>query len=196
MIRKVLLLSIVLTGLFQAWSARPVSHGPGQVAPRVPEQEIIPGSEQLVRGPWTLTPRARYSLEARILAQERYRFDRIADLSPLDLALGWGPMSDEGVLKDIEISQSGRFYYWRVAEFPIPRRQIERHSANVHVIPGDPVVERQLGRLRVGQVVGLSGYLVDAADRDGQRTVATSMTRDDTGAGACELLWVEAVRLR
>ena len=196
MLRKFLLLLVALAGVLHAFSGRPLTHGPGEVAPSDPEQVSLTSTPELVRESWVLTPRASYTLEARVLARERYRFDGIADLSPLDLALGWGPMSDETVLQDIEISQSGRFYHWRVGEYPIPRRQIERHSANVHIIPSEPVVERQLARLRVGQVVGLSGYLVDAANRDGKRRVQTSLNRDDTGAGACELLWVEAVWVR
>ena len=56
---------------------------------------------------------------------------------PEDLALGWGRMSDSDVLAKIDITQSGRFYYWHVDDFPIPRREIETSSANMHMIPSD-----------------------------------------------------------
>ena len=42
-----------------------------------------------------------------------YHFDMISDLVPEDLALGWGPMSDNHVLAAFDISQSARFYTWR-----------------------------------------------------------------------------------
>ena len=42
--------------------------------------------------------------------------DRESDLAPVDLALGWGRMSDEAILKDIQISQSGRFYFWHTVD--------------------------------------------------------------------------------
>ena len=45
-------------------------------------------------GKWRLTPRADYDITARILSRADYRFDALADLIPEDLALGWGPMSD------------------------------------------------------------------------------------------------------
>ena len=35
---------------------------------------------------------------ARVLGTERYRFDRASELSLVDLALGWGPMSDTRAL--------------------------------------------------------------------------------------------------
>jgi len=38
--------------------------------------------------------------------------------------------------------------------------------------------------------VKLSGYLVDVRGDDGW-SISTSMTREDTGAGACEVIWVE-----
>ena len=83
-------------------------------------------------------------------------------LVPTDLALGWGRMSDSAVLAKIDITQSGRFYYWRVKEFPIPRREIETSSANMHMIPADNDVKRQLEQVREGQLVRIEGFLVDA----------------------------------
>ena len=43
-----------------------------------------------------------------------------------------------------------------------------------------------------GQVIRLEGFLVDAS-RPGGWHWNTSMTRNDTGAGACELIYVESV---
>lgn len=130
-----------------------------------------------------------------MLGVEHYHFDRESDLVPVDLTLGWGPMSDTDVLSKVSISQGGRFYYWRVNEFAIPRREIEINSANMHLIPADAVVEKVLKRVRVGNIVHVSGYLVEARAGDGWRWVS-SLMREDTGAGACELIWVEQVELR
>jgi hypothetical protein len=77
--------------------------------------------------------------------------------------MGWGRMSDSDVLQHIDISQSGRFYYWHVQEFPIPRREIETSSANMHMIPADADVKNQLEQVRAGEVVHLEGFLVDAS---------------------------------
>ena len=56
----------------------------------------------------------------------------------------------------------------------------------------DAVVARQLKRLRVGQVVHLNGYLVNGVRDDGVY-INTSLTRSDTGPGACEVMLVEEV---
>jgi hypothetical protein len=75
---------------------------------------------------------------------------------------------------------------------PIPREAVIEHSANTHVIPADAAVGRQLKRLRVGQVVHLMGFLVNAVRDDGAY-IHTSLTRNDTGPGSCEVLLVEQV---
>nr|WP_254797394.1 hypothetical protein [Pseudomonas aromaticivorans] len=128
--------------------------------------------------------------EAMVLGREDYRFDRGAQVSPTDLALGWGPMADPGISRQIEIRQSNRWYYWRADELPIPRREIERHSTNMHMIPASAAVAAMLDSLQKGARIRLSGQLVRVDGDDGFRWVS-SLSREDTGNGACELVWVE-----
>jgi len=100
-------------------------------------------------------------------------------------------MSDNSILKGMDISQANRFYFWRATPAtPVSREVIISHSANTHVIPDGSVVARQLSRLRPGQVVTLSGLLVDGKRDDGA-WIKSSLSRTDTGAGACEVLLVQ-----
>jgi hypothetical protein len=138
-------------------------------------------------------PRAEFSATVRILRRKDYSLGALASIVPTDFAVGWGPMSDSAVLADIEISQSNRFYYWRTQHWPIPRRDIEIHSANWHLIAENSAVGKALDRLRAGSLVELRGRLVDIEGGDGG--MRTSLTRDDTGAGACEILLAEHVRV-
>lgn len=186
----VLLLSLAGWGALHGWQRRPVDPPPGVLAPDAPQQMDIDDGAQLQRGDATLTTRARFELTARVLSREDYRFDAEAFLAPEDLALGWGRMSDSAVLAKIAITQSNRFYYWHVDQFPIPRREIETSSANMHMIPADKAVRRALERVRIGQLVHLEGFLGDARRSNGWYW-HTSMTREDTGDGACELVYVE-----
>ncbi len=179
------------------WTHRPRHPPAGQIAEREPIQAEIEGDAPAVtRGRWTLKPRARYDITARVLSTERYRFDRLAALIPEDLALGWGAMSDTQVLATLDISQSGRFYWWRPhADTPVPVATIITHSANTHVIPADERIAAAVTRLRVGEVVRLTGTLVDGTRDDGA-WIHTSLSRNDTGAGACEVMLVETVEVR
>ena len=58
------------------------------------------------------------------------------------------------------------------------------------MIPANSVTRHQLARLRVGEVVHLTGFLVDGVRDDGA-SIHTSLTRSDTGPGACEIMLVE-----
>jgi len=192
---KGLLLAYVLWGGWNWFIDRPVSQTEGILAPDEPLQEQQRSSETLQFGRWTLTPRATYQITARILHVERYRFDRLAGLIPEDFALGWGPMSDTRILQRMEITQSDRFYFWRSpADSPLPAQTIISHSANTHIIPQNALIARELSHLRQGQVVTLTGVLVDGTRDDGS-WIKTSLVRTDTGAGACEVMLVRDLKL-
>ena len=188
--KLILFVSLISYGAYQHFSHRPVIHGNGIIASQQPVQNSTNSSNFKLNG-YTITPLESFEIEARVLSTEHYSFDREADLAPMDLALGWGKMSDEAILKDIKISQSNRFYFWHVNEFPIPRREIETNSANMHMIPADSIIEKVLEGIKTGQRVKLSGYLVQADSSDGWHW-KSSLSREDTGNGSCELVYVKS----
>jgi hypothetical protein len=171
-----------------------VELGPGVLAAADPVQTAIDSAPVIRRDEYRITPLAEFQIRAKVLSRESYYSGREADLSPLDLALGWGRMSDEDILAGIDISQSGRWYRWRSETLPIPRREIQTHSGNIHLIPADEIVEETLDDIRQGQIVELEGYLVRADTSDGWRWVS-SLSRKDTGARSCELVYVEIARI-
>lgn len=185
-----LLISILGICLPVFFNTRRVSYGPGILALQPPVQKkVSPPTYQRV-GEYTMTELATFDIKAKVLSKKNYRFGREAEVSPTDLALGWGLMSDERVLEDIRISQSGRFYFWRTREFPIPRKDIERLSANMHLIPFDAAVAKRLKQVRERQLIELSGTLVHVTAADGWEW-KSSLTRNDTGKGACEVILVK-----
>ncbi len=190
------LLFLLLIGLFvwQCRAAETVSLGAGIKAPNAPEQSDIRGGETFEFNDYLLTPLADFSLEAKVLSREDYFLDRESELAPTDLALGWQQMSDETVLSQIDISQSGRWYYWRVEDFPIPRRAIETQSANMHMVPADEQVAVMLDMIKPGQLIRLQGQLIMAESYDGWNW-QSSLTREDTGASACELVYVTTLEI-
>jgi hypothetical protein len=142
---------------------------------------------------YRIQPVASYEIRALVLSIESYRLGREADLSPLDFALGWGPMSDPTVLQELQISQGNRWYQYRwKGNPPLEPALIVKHSANTHLIPANDDVRRALAKVEKGSVVRLAGSLVNVEHPDGWRW-RSSTSRDDTGGGSCELLWVTEV---
>lgn len=191
------LLFVAMTaGAWNYFSARPVDHAEGTLAPKDPVQRDRPGLPSFSVGAYQIMPAAEFSLEARVLSAERYRMGREAELSPVDLALGWGPMSDSAVLDRLQISQGNRFYFYRWSDQPpIRPSAIVEHSANMHMIPASDEIRKRLNQVRAGQIVALSGYLVRVQTADGWHW-NSSMTRSDSGNGACELVWVRRLAVR
>ncbi len=193
-LRYLFLMGVCLLGAYQTLQTREVTYGPGVIAPSEPTQDVADASSLITHKGYQLQPLHHFVIEARVLGAEHYRLDREAELAPVDLAMGWGRMSDEEILDQIEIKQNGRFYFWRTPQFPIPREEIETHSANMHMIPSNDYLESQLKKVRKGQVVRISGILVEAKAKDGWHW-RSSTTRQDTGNGACELIYVKTLQV-
>lgn len=139
-----------------------------------------------------LQPVATYQVAGVVLGTREYRSDALAVASPIDFALGWGPMSNPIVYEKVSVTQRNRWYYWSTREPPIPVREIAASSANVHLIPASESVWQELKRARVGSVVRLDGYLVEVSV-GGREVARTSRSRLDRGAGACEIILVVRV---
>ena len=191
-----LLLIAMTAGAWNHFSSRPIGHAEGAIAPEVPVQLDRSGLPSFSVGAYQIMPAAEFSLEARVLSTETYHMGREADLSPVDLALGWGPMSDSAVLDRLQISQGNRFYFYRWSDQPpIQPSEIVEHSANMHMIPASDEIKSRLDKVREGQVVAITGYLVRVQAPDGWQW-NSSMTRSDSGNGACEVVWVKSLAVR
>lgn len=168
---------------------------PAFIDPAQPRQTPAPaGLGALTLEGATLTPLAGFSLQARVLSREDYHLGTEARFSPTDLALGWGPMSAEGLAERLHVSQGGRWYRyrWGAEGPPLAPDLIARHSANMHLVPADATVARRIASIDEGETVRLQGWLVRIDDPSGWHW-QSSLSRDDTGEGACELVLVCAI---
>jgi hypothetical protein len=192
-----LLIGICALGALHHLATAPpsaIDRAPGVLAPDPPEQREARETRPIAIGDFQLTPRAEFRAAARLLSRTSYS-DEGADLSPIDFALGWGRMSDSAVLAGLSFSHGARFFNYRWSnQPPIPPHEIVVSVANVHIIPADSGVERDLQRMRAGQVIEIEGLLVDARRDDGWFW-NTSLSREDNGKGACELMLVQSVRV-
>ncbi len=192
----VVLLALAVWGAYNGYTTREIKHPPGVIAPDAPVQRNFENGKAFQVKDFTLTPRAKFSLTARVLARERYRVDAAADIIPIDIAFGWGPMSDTTLIDQLKISQSGRFYFWRYSGSPPAAHEvIIQSSANMHLIPADSTTRERLLDARVGEVLELEGELVDVKRSNGWN-MNTSLTREDSGGGACEVIYVRHVIAR
>jgi len=173
----------------------PVSHPPGVLVPDEPVQVMLPGNTSFIHEGFFVTPLADFEIEARVLSKRRYRFDRSAPISPIDLALGWGRMSDTSIIERFSFRQSRRWVHYRYKPVPMSQAEINRSMANMHMIPANSRIERQLKSVRKGEIVAITGKLVLVEGKNGFRW-RSSLSRTDTGDGACEIIFVEHIEKR
>jgi len=133
--------------------------------------------------------RATFEITALVLSTRAYRKDSLSDISPVDLALGWGQMSNPSTLDDINIWQRNRFYFWRGHTIRHNPHMIAQNSANMHIVPVNDIIHEKVGQARRGDIVSASGRLIDL--RAKSRIWRTSLTRKDSGAGGCEIFLVD-----
>jgi hypothetical protein len=187
---------LILVCIGYWYSHRPIVYPGGVLIASEPTQIDLPADTPPFQdGEFRLKPLARFSVEARVLHREIYRYDKASKLVPVDLALGWGPMSDQRVLDQLSISQSMRFYWYHWKhQPPIPEMEIISHSTNVHVIPATGEIASRCRWLRAGTLVHLAGDLVEASGPK-MSVWRSSLSRTDTGNGACELMWVRELSI-
>lgn len=162
---------------------------PAQAPPPGPPFTETRGSKT-----YRINPRAAYDVAARIGATERYRSGVSGRLIPWDFVLAWGAVTKEPAWSRISITQTGRFYMWSTRDASLDLGYIATHTANTHLLPGSSRIASALARVRRGDVVRLEGDLVDIDGPDGF-VWRTSLARTDTGAGACETLYVRALTI-
>jgi hypothetical protein len=149
----------------------------------------------------TLTSDTSYSINAKVESVKTYD-DTISPAIPLDLLLAWGQMADPNIDSKLTWEQSDRRgtvagTLGKFGEVDLTADYVISHVSNNHVIPADDRIRQGLMQIKPGNVVRIDGRLVDVRMVTGNRvlTVSSSKSRFDQGDGACEIIYVEHLRV-
>jgi len=146
----------------------------------------------------TIKTMAKYKISAVILNKKRYASGWESKVSPFDLALGWGKVSDPENLKHIKVSQTLRWYQYKFdRECELTHNYISTHSSNHHIIPANENIRKAIQLAKKYDKIFLEGYLVNVSGKykNGNVQWRTSLVRTDTGNHSCEIMYVESVKL-
>ena len=89
--KKVVLFAILIIAAFwQHDQNRVIDHEPGVLVSSTPVQRNLKSAPAIPHKGYEIKPQADFIVEARVLSREKYYMDASSELSPLDLALGWG----------------------------------------------------------------------------------------------------------
>ena len=144
---------------------------------------------------------ASYELSGRVVDVQNYYGSSLQnELSPLDVGISWGFLAEDND-KVTWTSNGTRFLKWRTQDMTWynehgGEKGIGKYWSNNHLIPSDKTVEKLIKSIRKDDYVKIEGYLVNVR-YDGPNGEwfkwNSSTTRNDTGDGACEVIYVTNV---
>lgn len=152
--------------------------------------EISPGVFEL----------ASFSAKVLVLGRKDYPLDKadvLSVVSPIDLAVAWGEAAKPVSRKAVQLSQADRRYEWRARVSDMEKPGVGDFTAlsgNWHMMPADERILSEMQKVNKDHVVSLDGLLVQVYFTDGT-FYKSSLSRNDTGDGACEIILVKNFKI-
>jgi hypothetical protein len=205
--RRLLWVAIAALVLFLAYKhiyMRPSAAASGQEidVSGEPRQTLLPSPEvapaEFDGKSYLIEKNYRYEIAGEVLSIATYNVAFKSEFYDVDLGLIWGPRLAD-LKRRYRFNQGGRWLFWS-SDGPVSdeeRHYITAHISNNHLIPADG--RRDLFKAirwpSRGDRVRITGYLVNIKDPSGGVVAASSTSRDDSGAGACEVIWVDEIQI-
>lgn len=149
-----------------------------------------------------LSSDASYSISAKVESAKAYD-DSISSAIPYDLLLSWGQMATSDVDSKLTWEQGNRQGSVSGAlggsnGANVSTSYVINHVSNNHLIPANDRIREALSTIRPGDLIKIDGRLVDVrlhTDDSRVLSVSSSKTRTDQGDGACEVIFVEHLKI-
>ncbi len=151
----------------------------------------------------TIAFKAHYSISGRVVDIQTYGdYKDFNVMAPVDFGMVWGPFAKDEYQKRVTWSSYGtRFLSFYTSDSRWTGEiggmsAVQSMFSNNHLIPADDAIKKQIDAIKKNQYVKLEGYLVTVYASSPTITYApweSSLTRLDSGDGACEIMYVEKV---
>ncbi len=151
---------------------------------------------------YEIIPLAEYELYGLVVSQ--YSSESVWDLfhkddpgNSKDICLVWGDNISGGAYRKVRY-HSGEFtcFYRWFGEIDPPFS--DEQMSNNHLIPKDRAIEEKIKNVAIGDQIRIKGQLVDYKVKKEGKEVGgrtSSLDREDTGNGACEVIYVEDIEI-
>jgi hypothetical protein len=169
-----------------------------------PVQETVPQDEfhfRYMDQDIRVRPVASYKLNGLVVSHNDpgkwYNFDITHDsrsLNTRDICVVWGDNLKTDEYMKVHYHNDDWMCSWSYGSGVT--RFKESEISNNHLITVSDAVREQIAELQVGDKIQITGQLVYyAEERWGAALRQTSLTREDTGNGACEIIFVESLKV-
>lgn len=156
--------------------------------------------QALVNGiPYSIFPQYTYDLRGMVVSY--HTSGGIADIyhwklwqdyiNIKDICVLWGPNLRTHVVQKIDFHSDTWTCFCETDDITAWNRFDKERFSNNHLLSADRNISREVAKVRLWDQVHLTGYLVSYShNRDGGFERGTSVTRSDTGQGACETVFL------
>jgi hypothetical protein len=146
---------------------------------------------------YNVRPKSSYELWGLVVSHNDINgladiYHTASSVDTKDVCVIWGKNFDR---------EYGRVKFWNGCwtcnwEYPDGVSVFADKISNNHLITADDAVRGAIGGIRVGDQIHLKGWLVDyEIPSQPGRSRFTSLTREDTGDGACEVVFVKEIEI-
>lgn len=211
LIRRICFLALILTLIITYFTRKnyrkvdeidsEVLEEPIQTELREEEKEKIEFVKNDVQ--YQLEPLYHYEINALIVHEMTYdnwySLSKHDSISPKDLCMIWGSNAENKAYqnKDLKFSQDMRFCFWNYyGDIKFNNNEI----SNSHLLTNDKELNQKAKSLLTGDQVKIKGKLVNVTETDSEdplysSKIQSSTDREDSGAGACEVILTEDIEI-
>ena len=160
------------------------------------KEKIIIGGKEI-----TIEKLYSYEVSGRVVQTYEYKDYYYGDetyntIAKKDVGIVWGNLVQDDILKNIKFSMNGaRFlkYTYRRGDWEKKLSSpIKKLCSNNHLISNDETITSLIKQIKKNDYIKISGYLINAYW--GNSYLTTSISRDDEGNGACEVVYVTDIK--
>ncbi len=150
---------------------------------------------------YTVSPLYTYEITGLVVSQHQTDslFDYYHDLwgdtfNVKDVCIVWGENALSGIYKNLEFKNGSWTCYVRTDSRETWSQFNMDEFSNNHLLTASPKIKSMLDTIRPGDQVRIKGHLVSYSHASGFER-GTSITRTDTGNGACETIYISEVQI-
>ena len=188
-----LALLLAFTLYMEVRGTRGITYPPGILIKSEPQMVLIRDPKPWKVGKSVIFPLVEFWLQGRVLCSERYDDDSLSDICPIDIGLGWGPMSDQSIIDQLDFVQGNRKLEYTPCDpdHPPPSyASLWEYVKNVHTLPADDGIKKKVCSVRTGDLIELRGYLIGIQE-NGQWTQVSSLKKEvGEDHTTCLIFWV------
>lgn len=142
-------------------------------------------------------PVAEYSITGLLVSRNDIGgfsdiYHTASSVDVVDVCLVWGENAREEVYRSVEFGSEPFSCWYRAPNAEAFEAFRPEQLSNTHLLARDEPIARRLSGLHIGDQIRLRGRLVNYNPAGASEMLRkSSLVRDDTGNGACEILFVD-----